>query len=76
MASNEGHAYPPHLSGPPHLQDPQLISLINSIVQSKLKETEERYASEIASQERAIQEWQEEIAAREAALHQEIKSLT
>ena len=76
MASNEGHAYPPQLSGLPHLQDPQLIALVNSIIQSKLKETEDHYASEITAREKAIQEWQEEIVARETSLRQEINSLT
>ena len=32
--------YPPQLPGIPNLQDPQLIALVNSIVHSKLKETE------------------------------------
>ena len=68
--------YPPQLPGIPNLQDPQLIALVNSIVHSKLKETEDHYASEITARERAIQEWQEEVAAHEASLLQEVRSLT
>ncbi len=70
--------YPPQLPGIPNLQDPQLIALVNSIVHSKLKETEDRYASKITASrwKRAIQEWQEEVAAHEASLLQEVRSLT
>ncbi len=68
--------YPPQLPGIPNLQDPQLIALVNSIVHSKLKETEDCYASKITAWKRAIQEWQEEVAAHEASLLQEVRSLT